>query len=141
MVDVRRTMPMLLHLRCGDKLQIKPNQRSYGFLLLWCREKPADIALKVEHPVEPKLLSSRSGRPTDEAAVACIQKQLTSIQETQSELRDTLKSLQQKVDTSCQLYSNLQRMLDQSGTGQQGQQSQAIPQLGFEVPFVFQPPR
>ena len=30
MVDVRRTMPMLLHLHCGDKVQIKANQRSYG---------------------------------------------------------------------------------------------------------------
>ena len=52
MVDVRRTMPMLLHLRCGEKLQMKANQRSYGFPLLWCREKPADIALNVAHPVE-----------------------------------------------------------------------------------------
>ena len=47
MVDVRRTMPMLLHLRCGDKVQIKADQSSYGFLVLWCREKPADIALNV----------------------------------------------------------------------------------------------
>ena len=62
MVDVRRTMPMLLQLRCGDKVQIKANQRSYGFLLLWCRGKPADIALNVAHPADPKLLSSRSGR-------------------------------------------------------------------------------
>ena len=44
MVDVRRTVPMLLHLRCGHKVQIKANQRSYGFLLLCCREKPANIA-------------------------------------------------------------------------------------------------
>ena len=81
-VDVRRTMPMLLHLRCGDKLQIKANQRSYAFLLLWCREKPADVALNVVHPVDPKLLSSCSGRRAAVAAPACIQKQLTSIQET-----------------------------------------------------------
>ena len=33
-VDVPCTMPMILHLRSGDKLQIKANQRSYGFLLL-----------------------------------------------------------------------------------------------------------
>ena len=36
MVDVRRTMPMLLQLRRGDKVQIKANQRSYGFFLLCC---------------------------------------------------------------------------------------------------------
>ena len=47
MVDVRCTMPMLLQLRCGDKVQIKANQRSYGFLFLWSREEPADIALNV----------------------------------------------------------------------------------------------
>ena len=80
MVDVRRTMPMLLQLRCGDKVQIKANQRSYGFLLLWCCEKPADMALDVAHPVDPKLLSSRSGRRAEVAALACIQKQLTSLQ-------------------------------------------------------------
>ena len=96
MVDVRRTMPMLLQLRCGDKVQIKANQRSYGFLLLWCREKPADIALNVAHPVDPKLLSPRSGRRAEVAALACIQKQLTWLQETQSELFDTLKFLQLK---------------------------------------------
>ena len=141
MVDVRRTMPMLLHLRCGEKVQIKANQRSYGFLLLWWREKPADIALNVAHPVDPKLLSSRSGRRAEMAALACIQKQLTSLQETQSELIDTREILQQKVDTSCQLYTTLQRMVDQSGSQQQGQQSQAHAQLGYEVPFVFQPPR
>ena len=141
MVDVRRTMPVLLQLRCGDKVQIKANQRSYGFLLLWCREKPADIALNVAHPVDPKLLSSRSGRRAEVAALACIQKQLTSLQETQSELIDTLKILQQKVDTACQLYSTLQRMVTQTGSQQQGQQSQALPQLRYQVPFVFQPPR
>ena len=130
MLDVRRTMPMLLHLRCGDNLQIKANQRSYGFLLLWCRETSADIAFNVAHPVDPKLLSFRSGRQTEAAALACIQKQLTSIQETQSELIETLKILQQKDDTSCQLYSTLQRMVDQCGTQQQHQQFQAIPQLG-----------
>ena len=64
-VDVRRTMPMLLQLRCGDKVQIKANQRSYGLLLLWCREKPANIALNVAHQVDPKLLSSRSGRQAE----------------------------------------------------------------------------
>ena len=105
MVDVRRTMPMLLQLRCGDKVQIKANQRSYGFLLLWCREKPADIASNVAHLADLKLLSSRSGRRAKVAAVACIQKQLTSLQETQSELIDALKISQQKVDTSCQLYT------------------------------------
>ena len=75
------------------------------------------------------------------AALACIQKQLTSLEETQSELIDTLKILQQKVDNSCQLYTTQQRMVDQSGSQQQGQQSQALPQLGYQVPFVFQPPR
>ena len=55
MIDVRRTMPMLLQLRCGDKVQIKANQRFYGFFSLWCCEKPADIALNVAHPVDPKL--------------------------------------------------------------------------------------
>ena len=70
MVDVRCTMPMLLHLRCGDQVQIKANERSYGFLLLWCREKPADIALNVAHPVYLKLLSSRSGRRAEVAALA-----------------------------------------------------------------------
>ena len=119
MVDVRRTMPMLLQVRCGDKVQIKANQRSYGFLLLWCREKPADIVFSVVHPVDPELLSSCSGRRAEVAALACIQKQLTSIQEKQSELIDTLKILQQKVDTSCQLYTTLQRMVDQSGSQQQ----------------------
>ena len=141
MVDVRRTMPMLLHLRCGDKLQIKANKRSYGFLLLWCRGKPAHIAINVAHPVDPKLLSSRSGRRAQVAGLACIQKQLTSIQETQSDLIDELLIMQQKVDTSCQLYTTLQRMVDQSGSQQQGQQSQAPPQLGYQVPFVVQPPR
>ena len=141
MVDVRRTMPTLLHLRCADKVQIKANQRSYGFLLLWCREKPADIALNVAHPVDLKLLSSRSGRRAEVAALASIHKQLTSMQETLSELIDTLKIVQQQVDTSCQLYTTLQRMVDQSGSQQQGQQSQALPQLGYQVPFVFQPPR
>ena len=141
MVAVRRTMPMLLHLRCGDKVQITANQRSYCFLLLWCREKLADIAFNVAHPVHPKLLSSRSSRPAEVAALACIQKQLTSIQETQSELIDTLKILQQKVDTSCQLYTTLQRMVDQSGSQQQAQQPQALLELRYQVPFVFQPPR
>ena len=80
MVDVRRTMPMLLHLRCADILQIQANQRSNGFHLLWSCEKRADIALNVAHPVDSKLLSSRCGRRTEATAVACIQKQLTSIQ-------------------------------------------------------------
>ena len=127
MVDVRRTMPMLLHLSCGDTVQMKANQRSYGFLLLWCREEPADIALNVAHPVDQNLFSLRSRRRAEVAALACIQKQLTSIQETQSELIDTLKILRQKVDTSLQLYTTLQRMVDQSGSQQQGQQSQAFP--------------
>ena len=87
-------MPMLLHLRCGDKLQIKANQRSYRFLLLWCGEKLADIALNVAHPVDTKLLFSRCGRVAEVAALAGIQKQLTWIQETQSELIDTLEILQ-----------------------------------------------
>ena len=77
MVDVGCTMPMLLHLSCADKLQIKANQRSYGFLLLWCRQKPADFALHVGHPVDLKLLSSRSGRQAEVAALSCIPKQLT----------------------------------------------------------------
>ena len=140
MVDVRRPMPILLHLRCGEKVQIKANQRSYGFFLLWCREKLADIGLNVPHPVDPKLLSSRSGGRAEVAALAGIQKQLTSIQETPSELIDTLKILQQKLDTSCQLYTTLQRTVDQSRSQEQGQQSQALPQLGYQVPFVFQPP-
>ena len=123
------------------KVKRPKNQRSYGFLLLWCHEKPADIAVNVAHPVDPKLLSSPSGRRAEVAALACIQKQLTSLQETQSELIDTLKIVQQKVDTSCQLYTTLQRMMAQTGSQQQGQQSQALPQLGYQVPFVFQPPR
>ena len=72
---------------------------------------------------------------------ACIQKQLTSTQETQSELIDTLNILQQKVDTSCQLYTTLRRMVHQSESQQEGQQSQALPQLRYQVPFVLQPPR
>ena len=141
MLDTCHTMPMLLHLCCGDKHQIKANQRSYGFLLLWCREQPVDIALNVAHPIDPQPLSSRSGRRTKAPALACIQKQLTSIPETQSELIDTLKILQQKVDTSCRLYTTLQGMVDQLRTQQQGKQSQAIPQIRYQVPLVFQPPR
>ena len=72
MVHVRRTMPMLLQFRCGDKVQIKANQGSYGFLLLWCGERPAEIALNVAHPVDPKLLSSHSAKHSDNSDIRCL---------------------------------------------------------------------
>ena len=40
-----------------------------------------------------------------------------------------------------ELYTSLQTMVAQTGSQQQSQQSQALPQLGYQVPFVFQPPR
>mmetsp|Transcript_50051 Transcript_50051/g.83873 ORF Transcript_50051/g.83873 Transcript_50051/m.83873 type:complete len:93 (+) Transcript_50051:127-405(+) len=91
-------MPILLQLRSGEIIEVKGNQRSYGFLLFWSATTSAQIELKADNADAPKL-SFSSGR-LPQAALWSIEKQLTGI-------KTELITLGQKVDRCCGLYEVL----------------------------------